>query len=91
MYHCGKCKLEVVKNASKEEDESINCNKCHEWYHRNCSDLGKQEFNILLRGNDKILYICNDCLTSNGVENRRLDRIEESVKETNKTLKDMMK
>ena len=62
-YLCGKCENDVVDNPPLEGDQSINCNRCKQWFHHKCTELTPEEFQILFRDNEAIVWYCEVCLT----------------------------
>lgn len=57
---CGQCKLQV-----KEEEASIECDKCTKTFHDLCTTLDKREYDNLMN-NDKEEYVCHICSESGG-------------------------
>lgn len=68
---CGKCKLEI-----KEEEESIECDKCTKQYHVLCTRLDKRQYEHLVKHPNEE-YACHLC--------------EEKSEESNGTLKNELK
>lgn len=72
VYICGDCREEV-------DDHSIECSECRQWFHRICGNLDEEEFAVLHRGNQGIIWKCLECLTVKGNEVKRLMRLEERL------------
>ena len=73
-YNCGECRVDI-----KDSEKNIECSACRQYVHRVCADLDKDEFRILSKGNQGILWNCKACLTSKGNEVKKLLRLEERV------------
>ena len=78
-FKCGRCRKEIADVPKKEEDESIMCSKCNTWFHRNCTSLDTDEFRILLRGKENVVYSCDGCLMDHGNEIKKLNGLEEKL------------
>ena len=65
---CGKCKNEILEleDIKDPNDESIQCDTCNMWFHRQCSELINSEFDFLNKCDKSILWKCKDCLTRHG-------------------------
>lgn len=48
----------------KGEEEMIECDVCHEWYHRKCVKLPASAF---VPGTNTIEYSCENCVNSGRV------------------------
>ena len=57
-YFCPKCRARVPENCN-----CISCDYCRKWFHLECTDLSKQQFDIFAK--DKSFeWVCDNC-TSN--------------------------
>ena len=77
----GSIKKETCKECKKNVDKGrvIQCDSCRTWLHQTCSGLMPSEFEILISGNELILFNCSECLTRKGTENKRLMNLENKV------------
>ena len=49
-------------SCSKSADkDSIECDLCHEWEHRDCAGISKDEYKILGKSSSKIKFFCSKC------------------------------
>ena len=85
---CAEITLEIDDITSPDE-YSISCDSCNQWIHRGCTDLTATEFKVLQKGNAAILFKCEDCLKTNGKENKALSSIESKLTEMMNMMGDM--
>ena len=71
---CKKCKKEV-----KEDQKSMNCNKCKFWLHLECTNLTTEEYQLLARGNEAILWLCQGCLKDEGEGNAQMVNLSKKI------------
>ena len=69
---CGAC-------CSDVEGDSVVCCACRQWFHKDCGDLKDDEFIVLSRGNQGILWKCCNCLKAQGAENKKLLNLENKI------------
>ena len=70
-YLCGDCNKTIIENADNKEDESIECTICTRWYHRGCTPLSPQVFDIMSTS-DNVKYFCPQCEDCKGKEKKEL-------------------
>ena len=54
-FPCGNC-----NGAVKKKDNSIACDSCNKWYHKDCLSMGDQVFNCYTK-NENLDWICTNC------------------------------
>lgn len=69
-----------------DDDGSISCDSCGNWFHKPCSDTTSNEWEILTSDNERILYNCNECLTNKGQKHKELKEIKKLIQDNNETL-----
>ena len=84
-YLCGTCTKEEIENAENKKDESIECTICCKWFHRDCTPLTSQVFDIMSTS-DNVKFFCSQCDEYKGKENKDLklimqmmERMEERI------------
>ena len=78
-FKCGKCRKDIADTPKNEDEDSIMCSKCNIWIHRNCTLLDSDEFRILQRGKENVVFSCDDCLKDHGNELKKLKGLEEKL------------
>ena len=86
---CGKCKEDIAEAPKREEEESIMCSKCNIWFHRYCTSLDEEEFRVLQRGKENLVYSCDECIRDHGHEIHKFSAMEAKLDTIMTIIKDM--
>ena len=56
-WSCSAC-----DNAIVEDEATIECYACKSWCHKLCTTLSDNEYGVLARGGDSVLWQCPTCI-----------------------------
>jgi len=82
LWTCLDCEEEV-----REDIDSIQCGKCKQWCHKNCSGLSEKCYKMLQGSGEEIWWVCGECRDLEGEETStsrsrmeaKMDRMMEMV------------
>lgn len=84
-WECLKCTKEV-----DDEQDCIECHYCKEWCHRSCSKLSLQEFEILTRGGEHIIWRCTVCIEEEVVKDKKTKSLESKIDNMTKMIENLV-
>ena len=88
-YLCGNCSKDIIENAENKQDESIECTICCKWFHRDCTPLTSQVFDIMSTS-DNIKFFCPQCDEYKGKENKDLKLIMQMMEKMEERIMNRM-
>ena len=53
------------------DDDSIDCNLCGFWYHKPCTNISTEEWELLKKGNENITFKCDTCLQNTTLQDEK--------------------
>ena len=78
-YKCGKCKHQVLDNVESQEEESVECDACRQWYHYKCTELTATQWKIISSNCESIVWKCDECIRDRGNETKQISKLEERI------------
>ena len=73
-----------------EEEETIECRRCKNWGHKQCSMLSEAQYAVLARGGGSLLWQCHTCIVGGTAGNSDATRTEAMLDVLTKLLPDMV-
>ena len=85
---CKSCSKECLDPAffNSDEDDSINCDICKQWFHKNCTNTTSSEWEALKGSNENITFQCDDCVQNKGQNSNQLQMFQQILRENNDVL-----
>ena len=85
---CKVCKKECLDPDSfnSEDDDSINCEECNHWFHKNCTNTTNAEWESLKGSNENITFRCDDCIANKGQHVNQMQMFQQLLRENNEVL-----
>ena len=80
---CSSCEEICVDIPEKDEETSIQCDFCHLWYHRPCTNISPSIWNALDK-NDNIVFSCDSCVTNKAKSRDNLEAIKSLIEDSQK-------
>ena len=76
---CQQCR----KKCLEEDNETIECDTCHSWFHRNCLDktFTKAEWEFMTKDNQYVMFKCMACIQDRGERVSEMREIKEMLNE----------
>lgn len=84
--NCGRCGKKVTRNQN-----ALACEMCSMWYHATCEKVNKEEYGMIRKMENKVVWYCRDCKsrTENIISHYKvIEKENQLLKDENKELKE---
>ena len=85
---CKQCQKECLDPAffNSDDDDSINCDVCKQWFHKTCTNTTSSEWEALKGSNENITFQCDECLQNKGRNSNQLQMFQQILQDNNDIL-----